>query len=177
MESTIADLVREFRKLIHETFVSARLGNKSAEWIELRKTWLGTGNPSFTKAGAADLNDVRDVFVAMQFACETQTAEQAQTRGSTALELQQLRMSLHAQLAKIVATELDKYRQVSQEKSSISDLFAASTPKPGGYGYSTSKPATSVMTCASCGAPRGDDSLYGNCQYCGQPLFAATEKS
>ena len=172
MRTAVADLVIEFEKAVGESYMVARGGGN--EWSLLRQKWAVTGQPSYTKKGAAQPKDVQELFCAIQRSYEHHLAAQARSQGLSPPDLGQLVGQLHRELTTIVERESGKYKNANQDSLSMGGLFAqVSAQKQSDYGDGPA--ATSVKTCASCGAPRGDDALYGDCQYCGKPLFGKGE--
>ncbi len=168
MRTAVADLVKEFEKAVGDTYLVAQKGGN--EWSLLRQKWSATGPPSYTKKRAAHPKDVQELFCAIQRSFEHRLAEKARSQGIEQSEFDQLLGQLHRQLTTIVERESGKYKNVNQDSLSLGGLFAqVSAQKQSDYGDGPA--ATSVKTCASCGAPRSDDALYGDCQYCGKPLF------
>ena len=74
-------------------------------------------------------------------------------------------------LKKIVKRELKKYLELHKPKISVGDIFANAAKSHNKYAPQKVGDTSYSIKCKTCGAARLEEEQYGDCLYCGTPLF------
>jgi hypothetical protein len=78
----------------------------------------------------------------------------------------------HRRLANVADEELAAYIKLVAPPPTIADVFARAAQPPIAPIALPTKGSHELRRCATCGAPRLAEAMYGDCSYCGQPLFS-----
>jgi hypothetical protein len=71
--------------------------------------------------------------------------------------------------------DIDSYIGKIKQKVGVADIFANAFTSMNQFSHGLKESGTVTKKCENCGAPRLDTDQYGECYFCGTPLFA-TEK-
>jgi hypothetical protein len=173
--STRADLERlehELAGCLRDVALLARSAGSgtAAEWAALVEAMCGPQRPLPRTGDAANPAEVRAVLLGVRtrFELRLRVLERAGDRDDDAFD-DALWTFRHRRL-EFVEPELAAYIKLVAPRPSVAAAFgraasAASAPV---------RPAPAnvqLHRCKTCGAPRRADGVYGDCRYCGNPLF------
>jgi hypothetical protein len=165
LERELAECLRDVVELAR----SARV-QTSAEWTALVEAMCGPQRALPFTGDAANPAEVRAVLLGVRtrFELRLRAIERGSDRDDDAFD--DVLWTFRHRRLEFVEPELAAYIKLVAPRPSVAAAFgraAAAVSAP-----VVAAPARSQLhRCKTCGAPRRADGVYGDCRYCGNPLF------